>query len=170
MATNYQAKVMEAEAEIEKARIAHDELQGMLASLEEEYAQLEEASGVNVSALPVGSVREAVTLSTRLAIEGPALRQTMKELKRRVEKSNQQFSNLYQQRDMHRSQLAGDQAVKMLAASPALPKAITALEEAAALWQGIPQNFHQMPGMIDKTRRMLQELSDIAKRDAAAGQ
>ena len=170
MATNYAAKLAEAEAEIEKARIAHDELQGMLASLEEEYEQLEEASGVNVTAVPVGSVREAVTLSTRLAIEGPALRSTIKELRRRVEKSNERFSNLSQQREAARSQLAGAQAAKMLATSKALPAAVAALDEAAALWQGISSNFNQWPGMIDQTRRMLQELVDIAKKDAAAGQ
>ena len=168
MATNYQAKVLEAEAEIEKARIAHNELQGMLVSFEEEYDQLEESSEVNIMATPVGSVREAVTLSTRLAIEGPALRQTIKELRRRVSKSSEQFSNLYQQRDYARSRLAGAQAAKMLATSEELAKTEAMLSDALALWNGIGA-VDTLAMAIQQAHRTLKELGDQAKSRATAG-
>ena len=163
MADN-QARLAEVEAEIEEARARRTEIESTLADLRSEYGRLEEASGVNISNLPTAEVREAVTLSTRAAIEGPAIRQTIRVLEKRLEHSSAQYGELFRRRDRLLTNLAGERVGKTLTASPTLSKTMAMFEEVGAMWGNarLEHVQHPLAQKLAKARQALKEVIDEA--------
>lgn len=167
---NYQAQLLEVEAEIAEDRATRAEIAAMLDSMRSELAELQESTKVDVAKLPAGEVRDAVTLSTRAQVEGPALARSIRELEKRLEHSGLQQSRLWRKREDILAAIASEQASKMLASSKELVKVLGLFDEALSLFPPSGMNRGWLKETLLGTRRTLQELLDKAKASAAAGQ
>lgn len=164
MAPNYKANLQQAESELASITAARDEIRRGLTELQAEYAAFEAAMAVDVSKLPPGEVRAAVSESTRAAIEGPALASTIAEFRKRLDKANSDVGQATHLVGMARADLATADAAALLVKAPEVTKALATLDQAMGLypasWSGLQGLYKQLEGV----RRGLAELLDSAKK------
>lgn len=164
---NWQHELDQIDAEIAAAEQGRANLQATLRELEAEYESFQVAAAVNVSTLPIDLVRPTVESATRLAIEGPTLKRTIREVARRLEKSDNDLSNLRQRRGSASSQLIAQRAAAMLVSSKELAKTQDLISDVLALWGPHGAAFTQIGKATRDAQQALKALSDAARATGA---
>ena len=167
--TNWQNELDAIDAEIIAAEAGRAGLAAMLAETEEEYESFRLASEVNVATLPLDLVRPTVESATLFAVQGPTLRRTVKEVSRRLEKANENLSNLRQRRSSIAAQLTAQRAAAMLVQSKELGKVETLLGDVLALW-AYGANTTEIGQVTRAAQQAVTQLVRVAKAATAGGQ